>query len=238
MKTVELELWPGVCRAIEGMLRLRWLRLAMAGWHFQVDAVSLVHDHVWDGTSFVLRKGIRRYVHDGDRVLDLGTGHLGLLAVYCARTHQVEMVAVDVNEEFVENARIVAKASFAPPIDFRQSDWFSRVDGTFDMIFGNVPYIPTEKGSPGQSAHEYPEIWDGGNDGLIHERTILTQVARFLKPKGLLMLGIDTMYIPREATMALLDSSRDLDLREIIRSWISPSEIYVIGLKTHRCPVC
>ncbi len=153
MKTAELELWPGVLRLIEGMFRLRWLRLAMAGWHFQVDAVSLVHDHIWDGTSFVLRKGIRRYAHDGDRVLDLGTGHLGLLAVYCARTHQVEMVAVDVNKEFVENAMIVAKASFAPPIDFRQSDWFSKVDGTFDLIFGNVPYIPTEHGLPRVLTH-------------------------------------------------------------------------------------
>ncbi len=52
------------------------------------------------------------------------------------------------------------------------------------------------------------------------------------------MLGIDTVYIPRAATMALIDASQDLDLREIIRSWISPSEIYVIGLKSHPSPVC
>jgi methylase of polypeptide subunit release factors len=220
------------------MLRLRWLRLAIAGWHFRVDAVSLVHDHIWDGTSFVLRKGIRRYARDGDRVLDLGTGHIGLLAVYCACTESVEMVAVDVNREFVDNAMLVAKASFAPPIDFRQSDWFSNVDGTFDLIFGNVPYIPTDRGSSSHYAQEYPEIWNGGNDGLAHERTILGQVARFLRPKGLLMLGIDTVYIPRVATLALIEASRDLDLREIIPSWISPSEIYVIGLKARPSPVC
>jgi methylase of polypeptide subunit release factors len=238
MKTAELELWPGVLRVLHGMLRLRWLRLAMAGWHFQVDAVSLVHDHIWDGTSFVMRKGIRRYAHDGDRVLDLGTGHLGLLAVYCARTHQVDMVAVDVNKEFVENAMLVAAASLAPPIDFRQSDWFSHVDGTFDLIFANVPYIPTGRGASCHRAHEYPEIWDGGNDGLNHERTVLTQVAHFLRPKGLLMLGIDTVYIPRVATLTLIERSQDLDLREIIPSWVSPSEIYVIGLKAHPSPVC
>jgi release factor glutamine methyltransferase len=234
MKTAEWELSSGLLRCVEGALRLRWLRLAIAGAHFQVDAISLVHDHIWDCTSFVLRKGIRRYCQDGYRVLDLGTGHLGLLAVYCVRTHQVEMVAVDVNEEFVENARIVAHASFAPDIDFRQSDWFSNVDGTFDLIFGNVPYIPTEQGLSTQVEHEFPEIWDGGNDGLNHERTILGQVSSFLRPKGLLLLAIDTGYIPRATTRDLIDSSPALELREIIRSWISESEIYVIGLKARR----
>jgi methylase of polypeptide subunit release factors len=231
MKTAELGLSWGLLRCLEGFLRMRWLRLAIAGWHFQVDAISLVHDHIWDCTSFVLRKGIRRYCRDGDRVLDLGTGHLGLLAVYCRRTRQVEMVAVDVNKDFVENARLVAQASFAPAIDFRQSDWFSNVDGTFDLIFGNVPYIPSDRGLSDHPDHEFPEIWDGGNDGLSHERTILRQVPAFLRPQGILMLGIDTLYIPRAATLDLIDASRELTLREVIPSWISPSEIYVIGLK-------
>lgn len=231
MKTAEWELSSGLLRCVEGALRLRWLRLAIAGAHFQVDAISVVHDHIWDGTSFVLRKGIRRYCRDGYRVLDLGTGHIGLLAIYCARTRHVEMVAVDVNEEFVENAKIVAQASFAPLIDFRQSDWFSNVDGTFDLIFGNVPYIPTDRGLSNHVEHEFPEIWDGGNDGLIHERTILGQVPHFLRPKGLLLLAIDTVYIPRATTMDLIDASQDLALREIVPSWISQSEIYVIGLK-------
>ena len=45
------------------------------------------------------------------------------------------MVAVDVNEEYVENAQLIAAASYAPAIEFRQSDWFSNVDGVFDLIF-------------------------------------------------------------------------------------------------------
>ncbi len=223
---------------LHGMLTLRCFRLALAGWHFQVDAVSLLHDHIWDATSLVLRKGIRRYARDGQRVLDLGTGHLGLLAVFCARTHNVNMVAVDVNEQFVRNARLIATASFAPEIEFRQSDWFSNVDGEFDLIFSNAPYIPTDEGSRLPQLQPHPEIWDGGHDGLAHVRAILVNVARFLRPEGLLLLGIDTDYVRRIVTLRLIETSEDLELRGIVESWISSSEVYVIGHRAHGCSVC
>jgi methylase of polypeptide subunit release factors len=229
----ESHLWLSFLDVLRGIPRLRWLRLALAGWHFQVDAVSLVHDHIWDGTSLVLRKGIRRYIGDGQRVLDLGTGHLGLLAVFCARTHNARVVAVDVNKEFVENARLVAAISEAPTIDFRQSNWFSNVDGMFDVIFSNCPYIPTDRGCTYHDGDEHPEIWDGGRDGLAHVRTILANVSRFLNPEGLLLLGIDTSYISRQTTLDLVKDSPNLELRRIVRSWISTSEVYVIGFKTH-----
>jgi SAM-dependent methyltransferase len=230
--------WLSFLDVFRGIPRLRWLRLAVAGWHFQVDAVSLVHDHIWDGTSLVLRKGIRRYIGDGQRVLDMGTGHLGLLAVYCSRTHFAEVVAIDVNKEFIENARLVATISQAPTIDFRQSNWFSNVDGKFDVIFSNCPYIPTECGCSHNYLDEHPEIWDGGPDGLAHVRTILFNLGRFLNPEGLLLLGIDTAYVPRPITLNLVESYPDLKLQEIVRSWISTSEVYVIGLKASSTMVC
>jgi methylase of polypeptide subunit release factors len=233
MRTGEQQAESPLLHMFHGMLGLRGFRLALAGWHFQVDAVSIVHDHLWDGTSLVLRKGIRCYAHDGQRVLDLGTGQLGLLAVYCARTHNVKMVAVDLNEEFVENTRLVAGASDAPAIDFRQSDWFSNVDGTFDLIFGNAPYVPTDMVSARQYLQPHPEIWDGGNDGLAHARTILANVGRFLRPEGLLLLGIDAAYVPRDVTLGLVEATQDLELMTIVQSWISASEVYVIGLKSH-----
>jgi methylase of polypeptide subunit release factors len=238
MRTADLLHEPKFLTFLHGVANLRWFRLAVAGWHFQVDAVSFLHDHIWDSTSLVLRKGIRLYAEDGQRVLDLGTGHLGLLAVYCARTHSVNMIAVDVNKEFVENARLIASASSAPAIEFRQSDWFSHVDGAFDLIFSNCPYIPTEAGHDLEHAQPHPEIWDGGHDGLAHVRTILANAGRFLKPVGLLLLGIDTRYIERSTTLGLIETTHDLELRHIVESWISSSEVYVIRLGTPGGSVC
>jgi methylase of polypeptide subunit release factors len=232
MRTAELYLWHSLLRPLCSIPRLRCLRLAVAGLHFQVDAISLVHDHIWDCTSLVLHKAIRRYLRDDYRVLDLGTGHIGLLAVYCSRIRKVEVLAVDVNQEFIENARIVAEASGASTIEFRQSDWFSNVDGEFDLIFGNVPYIPTEVGAASHHSHQHPEIWDGGYDGLEHARAILDNVGHFLLPNGALLLGIDADYIPRLATLNLVEESHDLELCEVLKSCISKSEVYVI---VHKC---
>ena len=231
MRTAELETWHSFLRPLYGIPRLRWLRLAVAGLHFQVDATSLVHDHIWDSTSLILHKAIRKYLRDDYRVLDLGTGHIGLLAIYCSRIRKVSVLAVDVNDEFIENARIVAQASDAPTIEFRQSDWFSNVDGSYDLIFGNVPYIPTDVGASSQHSHEHPEIWDGGHDGLEHTRAILDNVGSFLLPKGTLLLGIDADYVPRRATLGLVEESHDLELRRVLKSWISKSEVYVIAHK-------
>ncbi|MCX5874170.1 MAG: hypothetical protein NTY51_13185 [Deltaproteobacteria bacterium] len=50
-------------------------------------------------------------------------------------------------------------------------------------------------------------------------------------PKGILLLGIDADYVPRLATLGLVESSHDLELRRILKSWISQSEVYVIGHK-------
>lgn len=231
MGTEDLTPWASIVNLMRAAARIRWMRLAVAGWHFHVDAVSFTHDHLWDGTSLVLRKAVRRYARTGYRVLDLGTGHLGLLAVYCALTCRVRAVAVDINEEYVENARIVAKASHAGEIDFRQSDWFSNVDGRFDLIFSNAPYVPTQIGHASEHGQIHRDIWDGGHDGMAHTRTILTKAGRFLKPEGLLLLGINTTYVPRIATLALIKASKELELRTVVESWISPSEVYVLGLK-------
>jgi release factor glutamine methyltransferase len=232
MKTEVLGQWLPLAKLLRCAPRFRGMRLALAGWHFQVDAISLVHDHIWDGTSLLLRKVIRRYSRDDQRVLDIGTGHLGLLAVFCARIHNVEMVAVDVNEEFLENAQVVATASGVSSIEFRKSDWFSNVDGTFDLIFGNVPYIPTCFGEIEPHLDNFPEIWDGGRDGLEHARCILAEVDHFLNPGGFLLLGINATYVPTEGTLSLIETFHGLALKEIVKSWFSGNEVYVIGHKT------
>lgn len=220
-------------KGLAAIPRLRCLRLAIAGIHFKVDAISLVHDHIWDNTSLVLHRALRRYLRDGDFVLDLGTGHIGLLAIYCSKIRQVKVLAIDVNPEFIENARVVASASQAREIEFRQSDWFSSVDGHFDMIFGNVPYIPTQIGETQIYSHDHPEIWDGGVDGLNAARTVIREAPEYLNDHGLLLLGLDTGFVSDLSMTQIIETSRDLELQAIIRSWISSSEVFVIKLKHH-----
>ncbi len=233
MNRLRLQLWLALQKTIRPVTFFVRLRSQVARWVFHVNIVSRLHDHIWDETSLVLLKALHKYVRDGHRVLDLGTEDLGLLAIHCAKARMVQMVAVDINECFVANARQVAEANGATEIDFRQSDWFSSVDGVFDVIFSNIPYVPTELGKQGKHFPDYPELWDGGTDGCLHARTIVRDVRRFLSPDGLLMLGANAIYIPRAAIHRLIEETPGLSLRHIITSKLSPSEVYVIAADRH-----
>ncbi len=230
MDRLRLQLWFSIQKSIRRVTFFVHLRSQLARWLFHVKIVNRLHDHIWDETSIVLRKALHKYVRKEHRVLDLGTGDLGLLAIHCAKIcSTARIVAVDINEEFVSNAQRVAKANGITEIDFRQSDWFSSIDGVFDIIFSNIPYIPTELGKKGEHFADYPELWDGGSDGCAHARTILRDARCYLSPGGLLLLGTNALYIPRQVTLSLIEATPGLELREIVTSRLSPSEVYVIG---------
>ena len=201
---------------------------AVTQWLFRAKVRSRVHHDLWDATTVVLRKAIQRYVSHGHHVLDLGTGHVGVLAVYCASIRETQVTAVDVNERFIENAARVAADSDAPHVSFSQSNWFSDVSGQFDIILSNVPYVPTSQGEGRKDATKFREVWDGGEDGLAHARTILRSAPAFLTDSGHVLLGLNAFYVPRSATVALIDATPGLELEDIVTSPWSPGEVYVL----------
>jgi methylase of polypeptide subunit release factors len=200
------------------------------GWLFRAKVKGRVHHDLWDATTLVLRTAIRRYVQDGHRVLDLGTGHIGVLAIYCASVRRVKVTAVDINQHFIENAERVATASTAQGIKFFRSNWFSDISGRFDIIVSNIPYVPTSQGEGRKDVTEFREVWDGGNDGLAHAKTILNEAAGFLNDRGRLLLGLNARYVPRSATLAVIQEAPGLELEDIVTSRWSPGEVYVIRL--------
>ncbi len=150
---------------------------------------------------------------DGHRVLELGTGHIGVLAIYCSSIRKIQMVAVDINESFIENAKLVASASDAEGIEFRQSDWFSKVNGKFDIIFSNVPYIPTDIGMRIQTLTKYKEVWDGGPDGGNEIRRILKDVPNFLAGEGVCYWELLRCTCPGLLLLGMINKRRDWNWR-------------------------
>jgi methylase of polypeptide subunit release factors len=222
------KIWVSAYQKIGFVLRFIRSSPWLAHRLFHVKLVSTKHQHVWDGTTWVLRKALKRYVKDTYRVLELGTGHIGVLAIYCSSIRKIQVVAVDINESFLDNARRVADASSAGRIEFRQSDWFSNVNGNFDIIFSNVPYIPTDIGMGIGTLTNYREVWDGGPDGGNEVRRILRDVPTFLASGGRLLLGIAPVYLPRSAVLGLIKDRPELQLENIVTSTLSPCEVYVI----------
>ncbi len=227
----KLKLWTTALKSMKHAPASSHFNKALARMMFKVNAVSIINDHLWDETTLALKKALKKYVKDGFRVLDLGTGHIGVLSIYLAKTRKVDIVAVDVNEQFVNNAICVAAASRANRICFSASDWWSSVEGNFDVIFCNVPYIPTEIGL--KRKHETPqsEVWDGGVDGMRHMRTVINAAGRYMKAHGRLLLGVNTLYVPIKKCSDLFLETDDLALENIVKTPLSPSRVFVAERK-------
>lgn len=104
---------------------------------------------------------LRRFVVElaSGRVLDMGTGS-GIQAVTAAEKTSVTLVvAVDINPKALEAARRRAEeAGVLAKITFVQSDLFERVEGRFDWVLFNAPYLPSDGGLDDPT-------WVGGERG-------------------------------------------------------------------------
>ncbi|MEP5700116.1 MAG: peptide chain release factor N(5)-glutamine methyltransferase, partial [Sneathiella sp.] len=123
-----------------------------------------------------------------DRLLDLGTGSGCLLLTLLAELPEAEGVGVDQSED----ALVVAKENalrlgLEARTDFLQSDWFSAVEGQYDLILSNPPYIETEDVpllQPEVAQYEPHAALDGGPDGLICYRHIISELGHYLRSGG------------------------------------------------------
>ena len=128
------------------------------------------------------------------RLLDLGTGTgviaLSLLAERPAATG----VATDLSEAALAvAARNAAALGLADRVRLVRSDWFGAVEGAFDLIVSNPPYI-----TAAEMADLAPEVRDWephlaltpGGDGLSAYRAIAAAAPAHMAPGGRLLVEI------------------------------------------------
>jgi len=115
-------------------------------------------------------------------VLDMGTGS-GIQAVTAAaKDNVVRVVAVDINPEALETTkRRAAETGVLDKLTLIQSDLFERVEGRFDWILFNAPYLPSEAGL------EDP-TWAGGERGAEVTERFLAAAHDHLQPGGSILL--------------------------------------------------
>lgn len=128
------------------------------------------------------------------RVLDLGTGSGCILVTLLAERGEATGIGVDLSEAACLQAsanavlhRVEGRA------EIRQSDWFSNVEGAFDLIVSNPPYIALDEMAAldDEVRRHEPELalTDGG-DGLGAYRAIAARVMDHLAPGGRLLVEI------------------------------------------------
>ena len=127
------------------------------------------------------------------RALDLCTGS-GCLAVQMAAHYPAAQIdAVDISLDALEVAAVnVEDYGLQERIQLVHTDLFEGLEGTYDLIVSNPPYVDAESvdALPEEYLHE-PELALGsGEDGLDATREILLQAAKFLNPRGVLLVEI------------------------------------------------
>ncbi len=128
----------------------------------------------------------------GKRVLDMCTGS-GCIAVTVAKLGMPSFVAAsDYSEDALSVAKKNAKLSGAT-VTFFQGDLFETVEGMYDIIVSNPPYIKSEVVDtlmPEVREYEPRLALDGMKDGLFFYRRICADARRYLNPCGRLMFEI------------------------------------------------
>ncbi len=121
------------------------------------------------------------------RVVDLGTGS-GAIAL--ALKHQcpaARVLAVDASSDALAVAQANAQ-KLALPVECVQADWLQGVEGRFDAIVSNPPYIAASDPHLAALTHEPLSALASGGDGLDDIRTIVVQSPDHLLPGGWLLL--------------------------------------------------
>jgi len=125
---------------------------------------------------------------ENSRILDIGTGTGAILAALIFRLPQATGVGTDISDQALEIAsRNANRLGLKGRVTFRHTSWLDGIDGPYDIIVSNPPYIQTQE-------LEYldPEVidfdpaiaLDGGPDGLHAYREIARSVHRIIRPGG------------------------------------------------------
>ncbi|WP_132860382.1 peptide chain release factor N(5)-glutamine methyltransferase [Shimia isoporae] len=127
------------------------------------------------------------------RVLDLGTGTGAIAISLLAERPAARGIATDLSTAALDVAADNAAAiGVGDRLEFLQSDWFKTVEGRFDLIVSNPPYIALEEmdALAPELRHEPRFALTDEGDGLAAYRSICADVLSYLEPGGWLMVEI------------------------------------------------
>ena len=186
----------------------------------RIPLQQLLHEQEFMGLSFyvdehvliprqdteILVEEVMREPYDGARILDLCTGSGCILLSLLHYSNASSGVGVDLSGEALSVAKENAeRLGLTGRVEWIEGDLFNGVEGSFDILVSNPPYIcsgviPMLK--PEVRVHEPLMALDGGEDGLLFYRRIVEQAGACLVPGGRLYFEIG--YDQGEAVAELL----------------------------------
>lgn len=152
------------------------------------------------------------HLHDGMRILDMCSGSGCILLSLLKYSNDCVGVGAELQPEAVALARENAE-NLGLEATFIQSDLFGQVEGKYDLIVSNPPYIESEVIETLDCEvreHEPMSALDGGADGLDFYRRITDEARNYLSRGGMLFFEIG--YNQAEAVSELLRLNGYIDI--------------------------
>ena len=165
----------------------------------------------------VLVEEVLKHTHDGMQILDMCTGSGCILISILRYSNDCEGLGVDISspalEVAEENAERLLSGRTRVSARFLQSDLFEAVDGKYDILVSNPPYIRSavvDTLMPEVKDYEPRIALDGEEDGLVFYRRILSDCKKNLKKGGMLFFEIG--YDQAEAVKSMMEQAGFLEV--------------------------
>lgn len=127
----------------------------------------------------------------GGRLVDVGTGAGPVALSVKHERPDAAVLAVDLSPDALALAGENA-ARLGLDVALREADLLDGVDGPFDVIAANLPYVPDgdPRTEPGVVRHEPGLALWGGPDGMDLQRRLIGQAPARLAPGGAIVLEV------------------------------------------------
>ena len=137
-------------------------------------------------TELLVELALER-LHEGARVLDLGTGS-GAIALALGRERtDLSIAASDISSAALAVARENAER-LGVTVDWLHGDWYAAVSDRYDVIVSNPPYVEADDPHLDALGYEPRVALVGGSDGLAAFRVIVGGASQHLSPGGWLIV--------------------------------------------------
>ena len=165
-------------------------------------------------TEVLIEEALKR-IKPGSSILDMCTGSGCIVLTLLHFLKDCRGTGADLSEKALSVAMRNAK-KLEKECTFIHSDLFENIEGRFDVIISNPPYIATkeiEALEPEVREHEPMMALDGKEDGLYFYRKIVSASIKHLNPEGWLMFEIG--YDQGEQVSKMMKSAGYTEVRVV-----------------------
>lgn len=164
----------------------------------------------------VLVEEVMKHLHDGMSVLDMCTGSGCILLSLLHYSNDCAGTGADISNEALKIAQENAEALQLKPV-LLQSNLFEQIEGSFDVIVSNPPYIESAVMETLMPEVRDNEPWialDGGADGLYFYNKIIEESKKFLNGGGHLFFEIGCNQAEAVSKKMILEGYQDVTVKK------------------------